>query len=68
MLSGLDSAHSVTFATPDSLKLDLVERVVEHVVPMKRIVIEIVDPSEADPRSNSSSTAIANGPATSPST
>lgn len=66
MLSGLDGAHSVTFATPDAMKHDRVERVVEHVVPMKRIVIEIVDPSEADPRSNSSSRAISDGPATSP--
>lgn len=48
------------------MRLDLVERVVEHVVPMKRIVIEIVDPGQADPRSNSASRAIADGPATSP--
>ncbi|MBM7826985.1 hypothetical protein [Microbacterium aurum] len=33
---------------------------------MKRIVIEIVDPAQADPRSNSHADPIAGGPATSP--
>jgi len=42
------------------------QRVVEHVIPMKRIVIEIVDPRQADPRSNTRNDPIAGGPATSP--
>lgn len=33
---------------------------------MKRIVIEIVDPRQADPRSNTRTTSIAGGPASSP--
>src|SRR5690606_4380001 len=66
MLERLDSTQPVTFATLDAMRLELSERVIEHVVPMKRIVIEIVDPSQADPRSNSRTDPIAGGPATSP--
>lgn len=65
ILHKLDSA-GVTFATHDAMQLERRQRVVEHVVPMKRIVIEIVDPSQADPRSNSGTEPIAGGPATSP--
>src|SRR5258705_163476 len=53
MLQGLDHAHTVTFATHDAMLIDRSQRNVEHVVPMKRIVVEIVDPGQADPRSNS---------------
>ncbi len=35
-------------------------------VPMKRIVVEIVDPSQADPRSNSVADPLAGDPAISP--
>lgn len=66
VLAPLDSAHSVTYATVDAMQVEREERVVEHVVPMKRIVIELVDPSQADPRSNQTTAAIAGGPATSP--
>ncbi|MGZ0712319.1 hypothetical protein ACWPKO_28680 (plasmid) [Coraliomargarita sp. W4R53] len=66
MLNGLDSAHVVTFGTRDAMQLAQRQRVVEHVIPMKRIVIEIVDPSQADPRSNTRNAPIADGPATSP--
>jgi hypothetical protein len=66
MLQRLDAAHAVTFATQDSMRLERSHRVVEHVVPMKRIVVEIVDPGQADPRSNSVADPIAGGPATSP--
>jgi len=66
MLLRLDKAHVVTFATHDPMLLDSSQRQIEHVVPMKRIVIEIVDPGQADPRSNSRFDAIAGGPATSP--
>jgi len=66
MLQGLDGAHAVTFGTNDAMQLDLRRRVVEHVVPMKRIVVEIVDPRQADPRTNSRADPIAGGPANSP--
>jgi len=66
ILQGLDRAHTVTFATKDALLIDLKQRKVEHVVPMKRIVIEIVDPGQADTRSNSNADPIAGGPAVSP--
>ena len=66
ILQRLDKAHDVTFATDDAMQLERSQRVVEHVVPMKRIVVEIVDPDQADPRSNSGSAPIAGGPATSP--
>jgi hypothetical protein len=66
MLEGLEGSHSTTFATIDAMRLDLSEREVEHVTPVKRIVIEIVDPRQADPRSNTVLEAIAGGPATSP--
>lgn len=66
MLAALDSAVPVTHATADALALDEKARVREHVVPMKRIVIEIVDPSKADPRSNTAFAPIAGGPARSP--
>lgn len=66
MLSSLDTAHRVTFATSAAMALDEQLRVVEHVVPMKRIIIEIIDPTQADPRANSIFTPLAGGPATSP--
>lgn len=66
ILHGLDKAHGVTFATQDAMRLPRGQRVVEHVIPFKRIVIEIVDPSQADPRSNTHNAPIADGPATSP--
>lgn len=66
MLQALDHAHAMTFATHDAMLLDRSQRIVEHVVPMKRIVVEIVDPGQADPRSNSGADPIAGGPATSP--
>lgn len=52
VLQGLDAANDVTFGTPDAMLLERRQRVVEHVVPMKRIIVEIVDPAQADPRSN----------------
>ncbi len=66
MLQGLDRAHNPTFATQDAVLIDSELRKVEHVVPMKRIVIEIVDPGQADPRSTSVTDPIAGGPAVSP--
>lgn len=65
-LRDLDQARYVTFATRDAMGLAPSERVVEHVVPIKRIVIEIVDPRQADPRSNRSLEPIGGGPANSP--
>jgi hypothetical protein len=65
-LQGLDAVHPVLFATQDAMRLDRSQRIVEHVVPMKRIVIEIVDPLQADPRSNRVADPIAGGPAISP--
>lgn len=66
MLSGLDAAHGVTYATDDAMQLPKRQRIVEHVVPFKRIIIELVDPRQADPRSNSDVAPIAGGPARSP--
>ncbi|MEV7618913.1 hypothetical protein AB0N59_02135 [Microbacterium sp. NPDC089321] len=66
MLGVLDKGHAVTFATRDAMQLAPAERVVEHVIPFKRIIVEIVDPSQADPRSNTHQEPIAGGPATSP--
>jgi hypothetical protein len=66
ILHGLDQAHDVTYATDNAMQIPSGQRVVEHVMPFKRIVIEIVDPSQADPRSNTHNTPIAGGPATSP--
>lgn len=66
MLRGLDVAHEVTFATQDAMQLPRHQRVVEHVIPVKRIIVEIVDPRQADPRSNTHDAPIAGGPATSP--
>lgn len=66
MLRALDDGHAVTFATRDAMQLSPGERVVEHVIPFKRVIVEIVDPSQADPRSNTHQEPIAGGPATSP--
>lgn len=66
MLGALDKGHAVTFATRDAMQLAPAERVVEHVIPFKRIIVEIVDPNQADPRSNTHQRPIAGGPATSP--
>ncbi|MCR6645327.1 MAG: hypothetical protein NVV62_12930 [Terricaulis sp.] len=66
MLAALDSAIPVTHTTADALALDEKARIVEHVIPMKRIVTEIIDPSKADPRSNTAFAPIADGPADSP--
>ncbi|MFF2371822.1 hypothetical protein [Agromyces sp. NPDC058110] len=66
ILRGLDKAHGVTYATHDAMELPPGQRRVEHVIPVKRIIIEIVDPSQADPRSNTQSAPIAGGPAASP--
>lgn len=66
MLGALDKGHAVTFATRDAMQLAPGERVVEHVTPFKRIIVEIVDPNQADPRSNTHQRPIAGGPATSP--
>ncbi|MGK0721935.1 hypothetical protein [Leucobacter sp. W1478] len=66
LLRGLDVTHNVTHATLDALELEESQRIVEHVIPMKRIIIEIIDPTQADPRSNSTNGPIAGGPAQSP--
>lgn len=66
MLRVLDDGHPVGFATREALQLPPDERVVEHVIPFKRIIVEIVDPRQADPRSNTNRGPIAGGPATSP--
>lgn len=66
ILRGLDNTHGVTFATRDAMQLPEDQRVVEHVTPFKRIIIELVDPSQADPRSNADTAPIAGGPAISP--
>lgn len=66
LLERLDVQREVAYGTRDAMGLPCRQRVVEHVIPMKRIVIEIVDPRQADPRSNIGSAPIAGGPATSP--
>lgn len=66
ILAGLDSDHQVTYATRDAMLLPQSRRIVEHVMPMKRIIIEIVDPRQADPRSNARFEPVAGGPATTP--
>lgn len=66
MLGALDRSHEVKHATIASMRLETDQRIVEHVIPIKRIVIEIVDPSQADPRSNTRTAPIAGGPARSP--
>ncbi|GAA1679492.1 hypothetical protein [Microbacterium lacus] len=66
ILSGLDAEHEVMFTTDAAIRLPKRQRVVEHVIPFKRIIIELVDPRQADPRSNSGVEPIAGGPATSP--
>lgn len=65
MTRALESA-SVTFATREAMLLLPGQREIEHVLPMKRVLIEIVDPRQSDPRSNSGPVPIAGGPATSP--
>ena len=66
LLEKLDVDSPVRYATEDALLLPVKERIVEHVLPMKRIVIEIIDPEQADPRSNTNNLPISVGPATSP--
>lgn len=56
----------ISFATREAMLLDPAEREVEHVLPVKRVVVEIVDPRQADPRSNRVAEPFAGGPATSP--
>jgi hypothetical protein len=56
----------VRYATPAALERPVAERVVEHVIPLKRIAIEIFDPALADPRSNTLFDPLAGGPARSP--
>jgi hypothetical protein len=65
MLEPLES-RTPTFATRDAMLLAPRRRQVEHVLPLKRIIVEIVDPGQADPRANVSPAPIAGGPATSP--
>jgi hypothetical protein len=65
MTRGLESV-SVPFATREAMLLPPAHREIEHVLPMKRVLIEIVDPRQSDPRSNSDPAPIAGGPATSP--
>jgi hypothetical protein len=65
MTRGLESA-SVPFATRAAMLLPPAHREIEHVLPMKRVLIEIVDPRQSDPRSNIDPVPIAGGPATSP--
>lgn len=66
VLRALDEGHPATFVARAAMELAPTERVVEHVIPFKRIIVEIVDPSQADPRSNTLQEPIAGGPATSP--
>ncbi len=66
MLLWLDATVPITHATTAALLLPLQQRQVEHVFPVKRVAVEMVDPSKADPRSNTSFAPIANGPANSP--
>ena len=66
LLEKLDVDIPVSHATKEALLLPVGQRIVEHVLPMKRIVIEIIDPNQADPRSNTSNAPIYEGPATSP--
>jgi len=42
MLSGLDSAHLASFGTPAAMRLPASDRELEHVVPVKRIIIETI--------------------------
>lgn len=65
MTRGLESVV-VPFATRDAMLLPPAHREIEHVLPMKRVLVEIVDPRQSDPRSNSDPAPIAGGPATSP--
>lgn len=55
-----------THATRDAMLLERRRREVEHVLPMKRLVVEIVDPRQADPRANTTFGPLADGPASSP--
>lgn len=66
LLEKLDVDCPVTHATVAAMLLPERERIIEHVLPMKRLGIEIIDPRQADPRVNSSFAPIADGPATSP--
>jgi hypothetical protein len=66
LLEKLDVDCPIGFATEEAMLLPVKERIVEHVLPMKRIVIEIIDPGQADPRSNTNKLPISAGPATSP--
>lgn len=66
ILSPLDDVHPVRFATDAAMQIDQRQRVVEHVIPIKRLIIELVDPGQSDPRANSHNLPIAGGPATSP--
>lgn len=66
LLSPLDRAIPVTYATEAALAIDIKRRCVEHVLPLKRIAVEIIDPSKADPRLNTLFAPLAGGPATSP--
>jgi hypothetical protein len=66
LLAPLDRIAQVTHATVAAWALEKEHRCVEHVVPMKRIAVEIIDPTKADPRCNTRFDPIAGGPATSP--
>lgn len=66
LLERLEVDCPVAYTTEDAMLLPERMRVVEHVLPMKRIVVEIVDPRQVDPRSNQDARSLAGGPAMSP--
>jgi len=62
-LDRVDRLVPFTLASDAAMALPVAERIREHVMPMKRIAIEIIDPSACDPRANTRRDAIAGGPA-----
>ena len=65
LLKPLDNKVPVSLTTDAAANLPRTERKIEHLVPLKRIAIELIDPSHADPRCNTSFDPIAGGPANS---
>jgi len=65
MLAGLDKTPP-THVSLAAKAADLENCQIEHVIPWKRIIVELVDPAACDDRINTSKQPIAGGPASSP--
>lgn len=65
-LSWLDATVPVTRTSPAAAAARGERTAIEHVLPWKRIATEIIDPTKADPRSNTVFTPIEDGPARDP--